>query len=477
LIEVTYASEEERQIQLQFDEERRIKLLQIITRLAFYLFGPGLAVVLIIAFSLSALPMVFAILIEAAIVVPLSYYGQRFAKQMLANRAAICVILAFLVTLFSFQLQAYFVAPVLSDESVYVFGSYAVAIILAGLVASRPLFLTTIVAAVVLTTIASLLSHTAPLAAWVITNIQLVAVSVLMYFFAEGLRATLIKLGDTRVAYERAKQLDDIKDQFIASVNHELRTPIMALQGFIDLYLLSDELPLADRTSLIVEAQEVTVSLVALLESILEVRRMDQGARNFESEAVHVRDALDSALHLIDPREGKQIERELRVDMAQSLAIWGESIRLRQILANLISNAMKYSKPGSPIDIAAQVVSRIEPIKDRRGETKIVRLIEITVRDYGLGVPPAQIPLLFQRFMRLPRDLASTTVGNGLGLYLCRIFTESMGGAIGVESSGIEGEGSLFFLQLPLPPGDALAASMLGSGTPARRPTPLLLTQ
>ncbi len=78
--------------------------------------------------------------------------------------------------------------------------------------------------------------------------------------------------------------------------------------------------------------------------------------------------------------------------------------------------------------------------------------VEIRVRDYGLGIPPDQIPLLFNRFVRLPRDLASSVVGSGLGLYLCRVMTESMGGTIRVESSGVEGEGSTFFVRLPLAP-------------------------
>jgi K+-sensing histidine kinase KdpD len=80
------------------------------------------------------------------------------------------------------------------------------------------------------------------------------------------------------------------------------------------------------------------------------------------------------------------------------------------------------------------------------------QIVEITVRDYGLGIPPDQIPLLFQRFVRLPRDLASTVSGNGLGLYLCRELTTAMGGTIWVESSGVEGEGSTFRMCLPLPP-------------------------
>jgi len=88
----------------------------------------------------------------------------------------------------------------------------------------------------------------------------------------------------------------------------------------------------------------------------------------------------------------------------------------------------------------------------RRQRASQQRAVEITIRDYGLGVPPEQIPLLFNRFMRLPRDLASKVPGTGLGLYLCRVMTIAMGGRIWVESTGVSGEGSTFYLELPLPP-------------------------
>jgi two-component system sensor histidine kinase BaeS len=75
--------------------------------------------------------------------------------------------------------------------------------------------------------------------------------------------------------------------------------------------------------------------------------------------------------------------------------------------------------------------------------------VEIIVRDYGQGIPPDQLSLLFNRFVRLPRDLASNVAGTGLGLYLCRVFAQGMGGTITAESSGVPGEGTAFTLRLP----------------------------
>ncbi len=284
--------------------------------------------------------------------------------------------------------------------------------------------------------------------------IELWVLAAILFALARGYRRTLRETGDVRVAYERARKLDELKDQFISSVNHELRNPVMLMQGYIELLSLKGETLDPDvRTMLVQNANEAGDNLVELIESILDVRRLDQGMENITPEAVSVYDAIKTAASLVDPREAKMVARELRLQVAPNLVIWGEKIRLQQILTNLISNALKYSAPGTPIEISAFVVhdGQEGSGRGRRG-TPERRMAEIVVRDYGLGIPPEQIPLLFQRFVRLPRDLASTVIGNGLGLYLCRVLAEAMGGSIWVESTGVEGEGSTFHLRLPLPP-------------------------
>ena len=112
---------------------------------------------------------------------------------------------------------------------------------------------------------------------------------------------------------------------------------------------------------------------------------------------------------------------------------------------------------------------RDTPKRWQRQQPESHQLVEITVRDHGLGIPPDQIPLLFKRFVRLPRDLASNVPGNGLGLYLSQTLVTAMGGTLWVESSGIEGEGSAFHLLLPVSPPitDIAVASAPFEGTAA----------
>lgn len=254
-------------------------------------------------------------------------------------------------------------------------------------------------------------------------------------------------LVDAQVANAQAQQLDELKNQFITSVNHELRTPLMTMQAYVELLRAQQtDMDAQLRTTVIGEVGQTSDALVDLVQSILEVRRLDQDTKDFPREAVPLANALERAIALINPREGRMAERELRVDIPRTAIIWGEPVRVQQILTNLLSNALKYSPPLTPIEVSAQIVPAAKVLRKRRDRRQMV---EIIVRDYGLGIPPNQIGLLFRRFVRLPRDLASNVVGSGLGLDLCRTLAEAMDGTIWVESTGIPGEGSAFHVVLP----------------------------
>jgi signal transduction histidine kinase len=266
----------------------------------------------------------------------------------------------------------------------------------------------------------------------------------------------LTELADVRTQVERARRLDELKDQFIRNVNHELRTPIMALLGYVDLLMNPENRRSAERVERYVQlAERAGQSLRALLGGILDTRRLGGVPGPLEAARLDLMQALEDVVPLIpgDGGDGAPVERALRVSMPPGLAVWAEGIKTQQILINLLGNAVKYSAPGTPVDIEARVAQDDE--STRRGwfqrATPQPPMVEIVVRDYGLGVPPEQQPLLFQRFVRLPRELESSVMGTGLGLYLSRTMVESMGGSIRVQSSGVPGEGSAFIVRLPAP--------------------------
>ncbi len=301
----------------------------------------------------------------------------------------------------------------------------------------------------------------------------LIVVIVLIFFWGltalfvfqwNSFQRTLLALGTARIEVVRAKRLDELKDQFIRSVNHELRTPIMTILGYLDLLVnpqTRDRQVAPERAKLYLQnAYLAGQSLRALLASILDTRRLDLGelgAEEFTLEPVVIKTALEETLPMIpmghEAADGAQ--RDLHLSVSPELVALAEPVRVRQILTNLLTNALKYSPPGSPIEVTARAVvvgTSAGGARWRRRAEQEQQMVEIAVRDYGLGVPADQIPLLFQRFARLQRDMESNVTGTGLGLYICRILAERMGGGIRVESAGIPGQGSTFFVLLPAAP-------------------------
>jgi signal transduction histidine kinase len=265
----------------------------------------------------------------------------------------------------------------------------------------------------------------------------------------------LMELADVRTQVERARRLDELKDQFIRNVNHELRTPIMALLGYVDLLMNPENRRSTEKVERYVQrAERAGQSLRALLAGILDTRRLGSVPGPLAPERLDLMTILEEVIPLIPGEVGDQehVERALNVRMPPGLAVWADGIKTQQVLINLLGNAVKYSAPGTPVDIEARMVKDDNSPRRRRQRESGEPGIEIIIRDYGLGIPPEHQPLLFQRFVRLPRELESNVVGSGLGLYLSRTLLESMGGSIRVQSSGTPGEGSSFIVRLPAPP-------------------------
>ncbi|HLW01913.1 MAG TPA: HAMP domain-containing sensor histidine kinase [Ktedonobacterales bacterium] len=381
--------------------------------------------------------------------------GAFFAVAALAARkhlqaATVCLLLGVDITGIGFL---YFWSSAWghqADSFAYVqFFSLIVAIMLAGLFGNARLAFVTTVLMNIVTIVFGLAYASSELGLFLSTGI----LEEWAVFTISGLMASSYQqaLREVSLAYAHTRQLEELKERFITNVHHELRTPVMTVLGYLD-YLQRAWTTLSPEqvTRSFQKARDVGDHLMQLIQSILDVRRIDDH-RIDRPEPVAVRAVCDTALQLVDSREAKLADRQVTFDIADDLAVWGEPVRLQQIMTNLLSNAGKYSPPGTPIAVGAAVVQKpTSGNESKRGQgTKARSLVDITVRDYGWGIPPDQVDLLFNRFVRLPRDLASTTAGNGLGLYLCRALATAMGGTIWVESTGVSGEGSTFHIQLP----------------------------
>ncbi len=240
-----------------------------------------------------------------------------------------------------------------------------------------------------------------------------------------------------RAAYERQKELDRLKDQFIMTASHELRTPLTAVQGYIELLEQYNEtLPGHTRADFIAKAHRGCDELTLMVGNIMDASRVQVDVEQIRLGSVPLADSVQHILEILDGVLRRE-DRTVQVDMSADIQVMTDDLRLRQVLLNLVSNAIKYSPAGSKIEIAGDVA----------GE-----MVKVRVRDYGLGVPSDQQERLFERFVRLERDMNSPARGAGLGLYISKQLIEAMGGRIWLESNGVEGEGTTFFFTLRYAP-------------------------
>jgi signal transduction histidine kinase len=245
-----------------------------------------------------------------------------------------------------------------------------------------------------------------------------------------------------RTAHQRLQELDQLKDQFMITASHELRTPLTAVQGYLELLAEYDaSLPPDQRQEFLQKARRGCDELVLLLSNVMDASRLEveAGIRPAYMERVSVQDIIQSVIDLIEPHLTQE-QREVHLQIPPHLFILADPPRVRQVLLNIAVNALKYSPPGTPITFSAH------------GIFDHIPCAIISVTDKGKGIKPQDQAKLFQRFVRLESDLNSTVRGSGLGLYISHRLIEAMGGKIWIESTGINGAGSTFHIQLPLAP-------------------------
>jgi signal transduction histidine kinase len=268
-------------------------------------------------------------------------------------------------------------------------------------------------------------------------------------------------------ARELEHELASLKDQFIIYANHELRTPIMALYNSLELLDIAAQRGESSErhARLLQRALTSGATVIRLLRNVLDTGAIETQTPRVEVSSVPLEPLVRAALQTFDPREiGEPAigldtyqSRAVKLEIPTDLVVVADEARLRQVLINLLSNALKYSEAGTPIAITAVEFDDLPQEGVRGGPRHHSQRLAatpgmalISVQDHGLGVPPRDAPKLFNRFVRLERDIAGSVRGTGVGLYLCRVLVEAMSGRIWVESSGVPGEGSTFSFTLPL---------------------------
>jgi signal transduction histidine kinase len=237
-----------------------------------------------------------------------------------------------------------------------------------------------------------------------------------------------------------AEQANQTKDQFLAVLGHELRNPLAPALTALELMRMRDA-TVFKREREILERQ--VTHMTRLVNDLLDVSRLARGTTELTRSRFELREAVDRSLDMVQPLIAQK-QHTLSISVPErGLPIDGDIDRIVQILANLLTNAAKYTPPGGRIALTAHAVA---------GH------VRVECEDNGPGVPPEMMPRLFDAFAQGPRTLDRHEGGLGLGLALARSFTELHGGAITVE--GVASRGSRFVVRLPMA-GDAIETAAI----------------
>ncbi|MFY7854091.1 MAG: ATP-binding protein, partial [Brevundimonas sp.] len=256
-------------------------------------------------------------------------------------------------------------------------------------------------------------------------------------------------------ARQDAEAASRAKSEFLANMSHELRTPLTSILGFSRLVGQEGGLSEADRKhlDLIRSAGE---TLLAVVNDILDFSKLEAGALSLAEDAFSVAELGQGVTALLS---GQADDKGLRLtcEVPEDTWLTGDAARLRQVLLNLVSNAVKFTDRGE-----VGVVLRVDP-EDARS------WLTVEVRDTGVGLDPAQINQMFDRFTQADGSVSRRYGGTGLGLAISRRLVEMMGGEIGAESDGCSG--STFRFRVPLRPAESPADSpcIQTSAAPDRR--------
>jgi signal transduction histidine kinase len=246
--------------------------------------------------------------------------------------------------------------------------------------------------------------------------------------------------------YEKLQELDKLKSQFLSIASHELKTPITAMSGFVQIAVRRikrrlgagrpDEVDWKKEEETLLEQLEVvqrqTAKLARLVDELLDVSRIESGRLELRVADVDLPELLAEVMRRHQLMATKH-DLRLQYDPAHQLGVRGDRDHLEQVLNNLIGNAMKYSPDGGAIDVRVTRVGELE--------------VEFAIADRGIGIRPAELARVFGLFYRSPDRLARDVGGMGLGLYITKEIIDRHNGRIWAESE--VGKGTTFHVALP----------------------------
>ena len=233
----------------------------------------------------------------------------------------------------------------------------------------------------------------------------------------------------------REREIAQMKSEFVSKASHELRTPLSSMRAYVEMLVDGEARDESTRNEFYGIIQSETERLARLVDNMLNISRIEAGIVEIDRTRVDVGGVIEQAMRTIEP-QAREKQQTLHVELSPvDLHVQGDSDMLLQVVVNLLSNAVKYTPEGGRITVAAD-------------SDNLARCVHVGVQDTGLGIPPADLDRIFEKFYRV-ENYKRVAKGTGLGLNLCRHIVETLhGGQIGLDST--LGMGSRFWFTVPM---------------------------
>jgi two-component system sensor histidine kinase BarA len=269
----------------------------------------------------------------------------------------------------------------------------------------------------------------------------------------EGYHALQEKTEKLQEAYERLRELDRLKSNFLATVSHELRTPLTSIIGYSEMLAEGIVGDLTDEQREFVQTiRDKGEQLLSLIKGLLDLSKLESGTMSLTRSNVDLALLLNDVHQTVTPHARKQgVELSVRAEAGMP-PLWADSERLRQVLLNLLDNAIKFTPRGGKVELEAALSSMSLPPGEDDGTGRSLfshrrMAVELRVVDTGIGIPPAERDRVFDAFYQVDSSSTRERGGTGLGLSIVRRLVEAHGGAIRIEDN--HPTGSVFVVCLP----------------------------